>query len=264
MIAPIMIVCKERYAKCATISVETFLEHHDVMLYVLVDELAEKTLSKIKSKNLCLVPIKKYLEETVSEVKVTKFHSFRYDKDGEHSRAYSSLKPLIMDKVINDLSPQSRYVLSLDADTIFTGNILQKVIGQLDKVKHKFDLYMVERTDKRMSLLGTKSPGSGFTLWKREGKFIETFRKKYKSGCAGKGGGSQDLINRIRKHSVSSMLFKNPFLHFVSPDYKFNIKKPMSYPPKEILKLRPAYIHLHGANSYDRLVRFREIFRKQG
>lgn len=263
MIAPIMIACKERYAKCATISVETFLEHHDVMLYVLVDELAEKTLSKIKSKNLCLVPIEKYLEEVINEVKVTDFHSFKYDKDGEHSRAYSSLKPLLMDKVINDLSPQSKYVLSLDADTIFTGNILRRVIGQLDKVKHKFCLYMVERHDKRMSCLGTKDAGSGFTLWKRESKFIKLFKKHYRKGCAGKGGGSQTLINRLRK-MIPSMLFKDPLLHFVSPDYKFNIKNPMSYPAKEILKLKPAYIHLHGANSYDRLVRFREIFRKQG
>ena len=261
MIAPIMIVCKERYTKCAVIAVETFLEHHDTVLYVIVDELAEKILSRIKSKKLCLISIKKYLEETIDEVKVNEFHSFKYDKDGEHSRAYSSLKPLIMDKVINDLSPQSIYVLSLDADTIFTGNILDRVIAELDKVKHKFDLYMVERADIRMTCLGKDHAGSGFTLWKRESRFIELFKEHYGKGCAGKGGGSQNLINRLRS-LIPSMLFKDPLLHFISPDYKFNVKKPMSYPAKEILKLKPAYIHLHGANSYDRLVRFREIFRK--
>ena len=263
VIAPIMIVCKERYAKCARIAIETFLKHHDTKLYVVVDYTAYKVLSNIKSRNLIIIPIGKYRKAAAADVSVDKFHVFKYDEDGDHDRAYSSLKPLIMDKVIDEFSPESKYVLSLDADTLFSGNILNKVIKKLNKVEHKFDLYMVERTDPRLSLVGAKSPGSGFTLWKREGNFIKLFKKAYRSKHAGKGGGSQDLINILRKR-IPSMLFRDPLLHFVSPDYKFNVKKPMSYTPEEILKLKPAYIHLHGANSYDRLVRFRKIFREQG
>jgi len=260
VIAPIMIVCKERYAKCARIAIETFLKHHDTKLYVVVDYTAYKVLSNIKSRNLIIIPIGKYRKAAAADVSVDKFHVFKYDEDGDHDRAYSSLKPLIMDKVIDEFSPESKYVLSLDADTLFSGNILNKVIKKLDEVKHKFDLYMVERTDPRLSLVGAKSPGSGFTLWKREGNFIKLFRKNYGPGCAGRGGGSQDLINRLRK-KIPSMLFKDPFLHFVSPDIRCRKVNKRELTNKEILTYKPAYIHLHGANSYARLQRFEKLFR---
>jgi len=257
MIAPIMIACKKRYAKLATISIETFLEHHDTLLYVVVDVTAEKILSKINSKNLHLVPLGKYREEISKEVKVANFDIFKYDKDGDHDRAYSSLKPLIMDKVIANLAPQSKYILSLDADTLFSGNILDKIALKLDKVGHKFDLYMVERHDKRMWRTASEAPGSGFTLWKRESNFIQFFKKRYKKLHAGPLGGSQNLTNQLR-NAMPSMLFKDPLLHMVSPD----LENP-HLTKQEILTFKPAYIHLHGANSYKRLLKFREIFKKE-
>lgn len=256
MIAPIMIACKERYVKLATISIETFLEYHDTVLYVLVDATGSNVLSNIKHKNLRLVQIGDYLKQTIGEVSVNKFHIFKYDADGDHDRAYSSLKPLLMDKVIADLTPESTYVLSLDVDTLFSGNILNKINSELNRVSHKFDMYMVERRDARMLCFKNGTAGSGFTLWKRTGSFINLFKDHYSSGCAGAKGGSQDLINRLMKR-VPSMLFKDPLLHFVSPDLK-NPKLTV----KEILTFKPAYIHLHGKDSYARLKKFRKIFER--
>jgi len=44
-------------------------------------------------------------------------------------------------------------------------------------------------------------------------------------------------------------------LHFISPD----LKNP-NITDEEISKIKPAYIHLHGMNSYSRLLRFSKIF----
>jgi len=256
MIAPIMIACGERYAKLAEISVQSFLKHHKVMLYVVADEIAEKVLSKIQSKNLFIVSLGKYKEEAVKAVGSPDFCVFQMDEEGVHDRIYSSLKPLIMDSVINDVAPESKYILALDVDTLFSGNILDKVVLELNRVQHKYDLYMVRREDPRMHSIGHDRPGSGFTLWKRSGRFVELFREGFRESFTGRWGGSQELTHQLRK-KIPSMLFEDPLLHFVSPDQK-NPKMT----DKEILELKPAYIHLHGENSYERLLRFKKIFEK--
>lgn len=255
MIAPIMIACKKRYAKCAKIAVETFLEHHDTKLYVVVDAPAQKALSKIKSDNLIIVPLAKYREKAIRDVNVKEFTVFKYDDDGDHDRAYSSLKPLIMDKVIADLVPKADYILSLDADTIFSGNILDRIVLQLRKFKHKPQLYLVKRSDPRMLCFKNGAPGSGFTLWRRDGNFIKFFKKSYRAAHAGfRGGGSQSIIQTARSRLKGKML-TDPLLHFVSPD----LKNP-KLTDKEILTFKPAYIHLHGEDSFKRLTRFRKVF----
>lgn len=256
MIAPILIACKERYAKLATVAIETYLKYHNTPLYVVVDATGEKLLSGFVSENLCLVSVKKYREEVIESVNMKNFYVFRYDKDGDHDRVYSSLKPLIMNKVIADLAPQSRYILSLDADALFSGNILDKVALELNKIKHKYDLYMVLRRDRRMLQTKGKSPGSGFTLWKKESVFIPFFLKRYNEVDAGRKGGSQNLTNAIRG-KMPSMLFTDPLLHMVSPD----LRNPR-LTDQEILKMKPAYIHLHGENSYKRLLRFKAVFER--
>lgn len=273
MIAPIFIACGKRYGRLATISAESFLKHHDVTLYVVVDREGREELKKLKGlskhKNLCLVPIGNYSKRCEKDIKMNLeiFHSWDFNY-GQHNRVYSSLKPLIMDKVIADYSPDSKYILSLDADSIFTGNILNKVRKELNKVKHKYDLYMVERTDPRMMLLTEKKPGSGFTLWKRDSNFIKLFRNEFKRENTTSEGGSQAVINIIFfNSSLPSMLLKDPFLHFVSPDMKYK-KKHIKYnetklTDKNILSFRPAYIHLHGTKCYERLVRFRNVFNKE-
>jgi lipopolysaccharide biosynthesis glycosyltransferase len=273
MIAPIFIACGKRYGRLATISAESFLKYHDVTLYVVVDREGREELKKSKGlskhKNLCLVPIGNYDKRCEKDVKMNlkTFHSWDFNF-GQHNRVYSSLKPLIMDKVISDYSPDSKYILSLDADSIFTGNILNKVRKELNKVKHGYDLYMVERTDPRMMLLSLKKPGSGFTLWKRDSNFIKLFSNSFKGANATFKGGSQSVINNIFfNRSLPSMLLKDPFLHFVSPDkrYKKNHIKynEMKLTDKNILSFRPAYIHLHGTNCYKRLKRFKNVFDKE-
>lgn len=252
IISPIIIACKERYAKCAEISIETFLKYHDVPLYVVVDEIGVKRLSKIKSKNFFMIQLGKYRKDVEKAVEFANFFTYDYDEIGDHDRAYSTLKPLIMDRVITDISPKSEYILSLDADTLFSGNILNTVVSELNKVNHKFDIYMVERSDPRMLRGKARSPGSGFTLWKRKGKFIPLFQKRFKGKPTGTG--SQNLINQLRG-AIPSRLFRNPLLHMVSPD----LQNP-HLTDKEILKMKPAYIHLHGKDCHKRLLKFKKIF----
>ena len=108
-----------------------------------------------------------------------------------------------------------------------------------------------------MSLQRGNYPGSGFTLWKRDSKFIEKFSDRFNKKCVGYTGGSQSLITLLRAE-LNTKMFENPFLHFVSPD----TKNPC-LTDNEIKKWKPAYLHIHGDNSLKRLRRFKSIFEKE-
>lgn len=248
-IAPILIACKPRYAKLATISVPSFLKHHDMPLFVLVDSLGMDALKHIKDKNLKLVLIEPYLKKVYNSIKIPKFSHYDYEKKGDYDRKFASLKPLLMESVVSDLAPEVSYILSLDSDSYFSGNIMNRIKKEIKKDKK--DIYMVLRTDYRMLKTGNKTPGSGFTLWNRKSKFIKLFRKGVVTGKV--SNGSQNLINQIRPQ-LSNRMLNDPMLHFVSPD----LKNP-NFSDSEIKKLKPAYIHLHGRNSYERLKRFKKI-----
>ena len=240
----------------ATIAVPSFLKHHKIPLYIVVDELAEKMLRGINSKYLRMVRVEKYREIAAEQVKIKDFYVFPYDRDGDSDKAYTSLKPMIMERVISEIAPETEYILSMDADTIFSGNIINKVEAELNKVNHAYDLYMVARNDPRMLKTRAGSPGSGFTLWKKSSRFIKNFRNHYIERYAGPHGGSQNLINALRV-SMNSFLFTDPLLHMVSPD----LQNP-ALTDAEIWEMQPAYIHLHGRNSYQRLLRFKAVFER--
>jgi hypothetical protein len=258
MIAPIMIICGKRYVQMAVICINSFTKHHkNTTLYVATNKNGREFLEPIfEAHNVCFVDIKKYLKIAMNYVGVYKYQFVKIDS-GYHNRAFSALKPLIMDEIIYEYEPDSNYVLSLDVDTIFSGNILNVIENYLNDFNHNYDLYMVERIDPRMQLMHNLSPGSGFTLWKRNGKFIEKFIEKFDSEChKGKYGGSQRIINFILEgHEIKGTQFKDPLLHFISPDI---INKKIT--DEEIIELQPAYIHLHGPNSYERLLNFERVF----
>jgi hypothetical protein len=241
-----MIACGERYTKAARISINSFLKYHDDKLSVIVND---DSLSDFKDR-VNIIQIKQYVQAAIEEVGNHQFAVFKYDEDGNHNRLYSALKIIIMDKAITE----GQYILSLDADTIFSGNILEKIKNYLRIARHRFDIYMVQRDDPRMMLVCNLEPGSGFTIWKRDCGFIKRFISEFKTKDAGLRGGSQTLINKIKIHFLYHEI-DDPMLHFISPD----LKNP-NITDEEISKIRPAYIHLHGADSYSRLLRFNKIF----
>ncbi len=257
MITPIMLACNPRYAKSARISIETFFEYHTEPLYVVVDDGAQKALSNLEYPYLHLVPLGDYRK--IAEDKVGGIHEFyimKYDQDGDHDRAYSSMKPVIMDLVINDVAPKTQYIWSLDADTMFSGDIIKPLKREIIKRNHKPDIYMVRRTDKRMLTGRSCTPGSGFTLWKKSCQFVPLFQKRYNSTQAGIKGGSQILTHQV-KAKLFSILLTNCYYHFISPDLQ-NSK----LTDVQIATFKPAYIHLHGKDSYRRLLRFQRILGK--
>lgn len=247
-IAPILIACKERYAKLVTISAPSYARYHTTPLFVVTDSLGKRDLKRYKHKSIRVIRIDPYIKAVFEETKMPAFSKYNYEVQGDYERKYASLKPLIMEKVIADLAPETDYILSLDADTYFSGNIMNKVHNEIRDNK---DIYMVARVDNRMLKTRALMPGSGFTLWRRKSKFIKYFRQ----GCIAGGvrDGSQSLIHHIRG-KLSQRIINDPMLHFVSPD----LNNP-NFSDKEIRKLKPAYIHLHGKNSYERLLRFKRI-----
>jgi hypothetical protein len=210
--------------------------------------------TQFNNKKLCIIDIDSYAQSAMKDVNYQKFAIFEYDSDGNHDRTYSSLKIIIMDKVIKKNFPEADYILSLDADTIFTGNILKKTKEHLYSTKYIFDIYMVQRKDKRMQMMSLFETGSGYLLWKRNSNFIKLFISKFNKSYTNLNGGSQELINEIKTEFAYHEI-DDPLLHFISPD----TKNP-NITDKEILELQPAYIHLHGKNSYERLLKFERIF----
>lgn len=246
-IAPILVACKERYIKLASISLPSYAKHHNTPLFVVTD--SKRELKKHKSSVIRIINIDKYLKEIFTETDIPAFSHYDYEKPGDYDRQFASLKPLIMEKVIADLAPETDYILSLDVDTYFSGEIMNKVQAEINR-DHK-DIYMVARVDGRMLRTRSLMPGSGFTLWSRKSKFIKYFRQGVAAGNA--KDGSQSLIHQIRGR-LSQRIITDAMLHFVSPD----LNNP-NFPDSEIRKLKPAYIHLHGRNSYNRLLKFKRI-----
>jgi len=260
MIAPVMIVCGERYVKTGIISINSFLKWHNDKLFIIVDNNSfEKINFLFGSKNVCIVNIEEFLQKIIDQIGFPKYELKDMDKDGDHGhdRTYSALKPLIMDAVVSKYGSEFKYILSLDSDTFFSGNIIETVQRFMYSYDYQYDLYLVARKDERMQLLHDLSPGSGFTLWKRSSQFIQKFVSKLSVNCTKSyKGGSQFYIHSL---AVSGGLkykeLEDPLLHFISPD----IANPR-ITDEEILELKPAYIHLHGADSYKRLLKFERIF----
>jgi len=172
IIAPIMIVCGERYANVAAISINSFLKYHNEKIFVVLDNVAKNILSYLPlyhNEKLCMINIDKYVQFSKKAVNHKKFTVIENNNDGQHDRTYSALKIIIMDKVIKRKSYKYKYILSLDADTIFTGNILKRTEKYLNAAKHEIEVYMIKRDDPRMQMASkSKQPGSGFTLWKKK------------------------------------------------------------------------------------------------
>jgi len=253
-ISVMMIVCKKRYARVAAISVPSFIKYHPKhCLNVIVDNYGRKALGNINAKNLKLINLKELRKEAEDKLNVHSFCIFNYHGLA-HDRAYSSMKPVLMEIAAIQNNFKSDYILGIDADSIFTGNITDELENNILIDNGKYEMYMVERKDRRMLIAKNKEPASGFVLWKRKGRYLSIFKKKFNNSHGSMKGGSQDLTNNIRK-AILHKILKNPFLHFVGPD----LKNP-EIKDEEIFKFKPAYIHLHGPEPRKRLLRFKRVF----
>lgn len=265
-IAPVMICSGVRYSNCAQISLKSFVKHHNHPLYVVADEPALKALKQFHNEPLIrFLPLEKYAEEAKKIVGVNNFvktdvlSAFQWANNDNpsrmHDRSYSSLKPILMELAIKDYAPSTTHILSIDTDTLFTGNIMDRSYNYLDDST----FYLVSREDSRTLRSGrANNPGSGYTMWMRNSEFLKLFIEGFTAKMGQwKGGGSQDLINMLRDRVKKYTLIPDPLLHFISPD----LRDP-DVPPETIRTFQPAYIHLHGPKSYERLLRYEQIFER--
>jgi len=260
MIIPITIACGKRYGDLAEISVRSFLKHHpDHPLIVLVDPKTREQLRPIcdEYENFNMIAIHKYIEKAKKLVGFRGFAKYTFEGTNEkHNKMYSSLKPIVKQLAVGNRFPDREWILSIDVDSYFSGNILDHVEKLLKLCDRKYNMFMVTRKDKRMQCTGAFQPGSGFTMWNRHSPFMKIFVKNFSAKCVGVHGGSQDLINHIRRRKkIHCKMLNNPMLHFVSPDM---VRPNMS--SAEIRKIQPAYIHLHGPRSLERVKRFQRAF----
>jgi len=259
-IVPITICCGEVYSSFADISIRSFNKHHSEKLYVLTDMQSEVILKKKNFDNICILRIRDYEDKAISELKI-KHNFLSRDVGGVpngQKMQYLSLKPIIMNYAIKHAEPDADYILSIDVDSYFSGNILVPTHNYLDKNNDKFDVYLVSRSDIRMHVTknGSSELGTGYHLWKTKGDFIRVFMRRFPKKSYSHIG-NQGLINKLIG-ATKSKVFDDPLLHFISPD----LRNP-NISDEEIKKIKPAYIHLHGPNILKRLERFKRVFEEK-
>ena len=256
-IVPVTICCGKIYADFASISIRSFTKHHSEKLLVLADVLSEKVLLSSGIKNIEILNIEKYERMAKNALNIKeKFISKEAGglPNGQHMQ-YLALKPVIMNYAVLDIDPLTDYILSIDVDSYFSGNIITPTHKYLNANKDRFDVYLVSREDKRMHVTcnGPLEIGTGYHLWKIKSNFIKMFIKRFPKRnytCIG----NQRIINMLIKET-NSYVFKDPMLHFVSPD----LRNP-NISDNEIKEIKPAYIHLHGPNVLNRIKKFRKVF----
>lgn len=256
-IVPVIIAVGEKYRQMGRICFSTYAMHNKAPLLALVEgKFLEWFKSQVKSDAVVFDVVGKYEIAAKKKLGVSAFARVKYE-DIVHMREYSSMKPLIAELAIREHYPDADYAMTMDADGIYTGDVMSEFAKEIERRKHQYDLYMVSRSDPRMHQLKSRHSGigSGVTLWKRDSMFLRHFRTMFVARMAGAAGGSQELINKIRtSRLVKGILLKNPLLHMVSPDLVKKLSK------RQMQAFKPAYIHLHGTQCVERMQAFCDAF----
>jgi len=139
----------------------------------------------------------------------------------------------------------AKWVLKVDCDSYFVGNIFNIIIPQLTD---NIDLYVVERKHPEMFLDCIK-PGGGFILWNRKNKSIIQKYIKYFNGNV------QSTLHNILLTNFSHKIFTHPGLHFVYP-----FTKNPNFNKQDAEKFLPAYFHVTGIDMLEQLKKLEEWF----
>jgi len=248
--AVVMVVAgHKKYFEYAKFCISSFARHCPLTpLGVFTDKPKEMKKAYKKFKTIEIYDINAF--DDVKEVGILK-------KNSRPAQAYlgyvhdhkliASLFPMA-EAVYKDRS-KITHLIKIDCDGYFAGGNLMTLLKRDLINDPDYDLYLVARTDERMSLQRTRTPGVGFTVWKKGGRFLPNYVKRF-------GGCEQDTIMNMMKE-IPTKVLPRPGYHFVFPFSKKSMKKVIDkfgpYTRKELVKYLPAYFHVHYYPSMDQM-----------
>jgi len=157
-----------------------------------------------------------------------------------HKHEFCAIGLIIAQQILTN----SNWILKVDCDSYFAGNIFDIIIPQL---VDNIDLYVVERVNPGTTF-ESKEPGAGFILWNRKDESIIQKYIKYFTGH------EQFTLQKKLLPKISHKIFTHPGLHFVWPFTDPNFNK------QDAEKFLPAYFHFTGNNIIEQLKIFESWF----
>jgi hypothetical protein len=158
----------------------------------------------------------------------------------EHAHSFVSLVLPLADHFID-----TDYILKMDADVMFAGRGFMEAVEA--EIEPKYELYLVERTHKKMLIFQRKPfPGVGFTLWRRGGQFIPSYIENFEKSE------QWTIASKIFPNKLPCKLIKKPGLHFVFP-----FRQNPNFSKEDLMEFLPAYIHLGGSDIIQKQVKIK-------
>ena len=235
-----MSVCGDaRYFKYAEYSIPSFCRSNpNTRLLVFTDKVQEMADKYYRDFTNCLffnfadicAGLADHLAPIADKTRPTMV-DFRNHDRVHHHNFVSFMLP--MAQVLADTD----YVLKIDCDTYFRGPLIAESEAFI-KDNPDIDLFLVERRDPVMVLFQGNLPGVGYTLWKRQSKFIENYINYFYQDE------QQTIIYNV-KNLVPSYEIPKPGFHLVYPFSKAE-RSGRAFTKKVCDEYYPLYLHCGG------------------
>lgn len=241
-LAAIMSICDDqKYFDYAEYSIPSFCANNpEIELHIFTNDL--KKCPEFTYPNLCYWDFNeiesRYTKEYENIDKMIHRHMRELKNywDGKtHTHKYVAHLFVMAQRLLT----HATHILMIDSDTYFHGNLLP----YFEKwIAPAYDFYQVERTDDIHKILrgpDGPEPGAGCVIWKREGPFIEAFKKHFLWD-------DQRTFNYVLKDKLERCLIRDQNMHVVYPAWKCK-RKGIKFTKEYLdgyLNGRPAYFHL--------------------
>ena len=146
------------------------------------------------------------------------------------------------------------HILKIDSDTYHAGGDMMELLREeVKRASPDVDLFLVERTHDLMTHYGGGQPGSGFTLWRKGGRFIDEYSKRFDISA------KTTIIKMKKQQSINIKMLSRPGFHFCAP---FNRARDTGriFTKEMASRFLPAYFHLNIRVDKEGLEKMEEWF----
>lgn len=249
IVAVMCVVGDPVYFKFASHSIPSFLRNNlDTDLHVFTDKPREIEQYLCLSDRLGIFDIKDYFNNHPKEVEKFRRKGRTEETMQRHKEAYGymfrDVFPAAMPPMAEEALRDKGYthILKIDSESYFAGGNMMAMVREEVKRRPFAEVFLVERRHPAMAHYGGGVPGSGFTLWRIDSKFIPEYRAKF-------DGSQQMTILAMRfSHGVNVSILRRPGYHLVRPFWKAETTG-REFTKKMAESFLPAYIHLYGKNA---------------
>ena len=250
------------YFKFASHSIPSFLRNNiDTDLRVFTDKPDEIKQYLQLSDKIGIINIEDYFESHPKEVErfKTKGRTYLPDVVQTHKKDYGyefhDMYPAAMPLMAETMLRGQGYthILKIDSESYFAGgNMMAMVKKEVEELSIP-EVFLVERKHPAMAHYGGGVPGSGFTLWRIQSRFVSEYYRNF-------NGSQQVTILAMRfSRRVFIRILKRPGYHFVRPFWKAK-ETGIEFTKEIASQFLPAYFHLHGKIAFEGYEKLEEWF----